>query len=327
MRILIIGGTRFVGRHMAEAAVDRGHEVTLFHRGSTEPDTLAGCEHVLGDRDRDLDRLDGRSWDATIDVCAYVPRQVSDLLDVLGDRAGHFTFISTVSVYAEPAPPDLDEDAPRATLADPTTEVVDDQTYGGLKVLCEDVVTKRLGDSAFIVRPTYVVGPHDHTRRFTYWVERIAAGGEVLAPEPRDYQIQVIDGRDQAAWVIDVVERGAGGTFHTVTPEPPFSFSDMLNAIVDAVGPDGTTLTWVDGAFLAERGVSDEDLPLWDNPKPGDPGLSCNPARAYAAGLHPRPLAQTIRELLAAERDRTTPGDPGLSRDREVALLKEWAGR
>src|SRR5262249_27702207 len=145
---------------------------------------------------------------------------------------------------------------------------------------------------------TYVVGPYDYTRRFTYWIDRIAEGGEVLAPEPRDYQIQVIDGRDQAEWTIDMIERRAGGTFHAVTPEPPFTFEQMLTTIVDAVGPEGTTLTWVEGSFLADQDITYDDLPLWDNPEPQDPGLSCNPAKAYAAGLKPRPLDQTVRETL-----------------------------
>ncbi len=186
MRILIIGGTQFVGRHMAEVAVSRGHDVTLFHRGKTGADLFPGCEHILGDRDHDLARLADGVWDATIDACAYVPRQVTELLDALGDRAGLFTFVSTVSVYAEPFPTNGDESSPLATLDDPTTEVVTGETYGGLKVLCEEVVTGRLGENALVIRPTYVVGPYDHTRRFTYWVERIADGGEVLAPAPPD---------------------------------------------------------------------------------------------------------------------------------------------
>ncbi|MEO8330179.1 MAG: NAD-dependent epimerase/dehydratase family protein, partial [Candidatus Nanopelagicales bacterium] len=211
MRLLIVGGTRFVGRHMAEIAVERGHDVTLFHRGKTGGDLMPSATHLLGDRDTDLALLADGRWDATIDACAYVPRQVEELADALGDRAGQFAFVSTVSVYAEPMGQNSDEDAPLATLTDPSTEDVDDETYGGLKVLCEQVVHNRFGDSALIVRPTYVVGPYDYTHRFTYWVERIAAGGAVLAPGPRDYGIQVIDARDQAAWTIDMLENGRGG--------------------------------------------------------------------------------------------------------------------
>ena len=237
MRILLIGGTRFVGRHLAEAAAARGHEVTLFHRGRTGNDVLPGAGHVLGDRDQDLSGLAHGSWDATIDACAYVPRQVGELADVLGGRGGQLAFISSVSVYAEPIPAAGTEDAPLAALADPATEVVDGTTYGGLKVLCEQAAVERFGPSTLLLRPTYVVGPHDHTRRFGYWVERIAAGGEVLAPGPRDRGIQLIDGRDLADWTISLLEREVAGVFHAVDPEPGFGFEQLLTAVVDAVGP------------------------------------------------------------------------------------------
>ena len=182
MRLLIIGGTQFVGRHIAEIALERGHQVTVFHRGKTNADAVPDAEHILGDRDSDLENLGDGHWDATIDVCAYVPRQVDELAEALGERGGKHVFISTVSVYAEPAPPDNDEDAPLAALSDPTTEVVDGETYGGLKVLCEGAVSEHYTD-AIVIRPTYVVGPHDYTHRFTYWVMRIADGGRVVAPD------------------------------------------------------------------------------------------------------------------------------------------------
>ena len=124
-----------------------------------------------------------------------------------------------------------------------------------------------------------------------------------------------------------MIERQATGTFHTVSPEPPFSFADMLNAMVEAVGPAGTTLTWVDGAFLTEQGVSYEDLPLWDNPGPNDPGIACDGSRAMAAGLKPRPLTETVRETLDHERAEPTPGNQGLSREREAEVLKAWGNR
>ncbi len=328
MRLLVVGGTRFVGRHMAEIAAQRGHEVTLFHRGKTGNDVLPNATHLLGDRDTDLKLLSEGEWDATIDACAYVPRQVEELADALGNRAGQFAFVSTVSVYAQPMGVNSDEDAPLASLDDPSTEDVDEYTYGGLKVLCEQVVQQRFGDRALIVRPTYVVGPHDYTHRFTYWVERIAAGGEVLAPGPRDYGIQVIDARDQAAWTIHMLEQAAGGTFHTVSPAPPFSFEQMLDAIVDSVAPAGTSLVWVDRDFLLEQGVGADDLPLWVGADFEDAGSACDPARAAAAGLSPRALSQTIRETLDYERSQPTP-PPGseLSREREAEVLRAWAGR
>ena len=329
MRVLVIDGTQFVGRHIAEAAVERGHEVTLFHRGRTNADAVPTAERILGDRDADLAQLHGREWDAVVDACAYVPRQVAELADALDGRGGRQLFISTVSVYEEPAPPAIDEDAPLAALDDPTTEEVTGETYGGLKVLCEQVVNERYSDP-IIIRPTYVVGPHDYTHRFTYWVTRIAEGGRVVAPDLPGYQIQVIDARDQARWAVELLEAGDSGTFHTVSPPPPFDFPAMLRAIVDAVGPDGTEVVPVSTSFLEEHGVGTDDLPLWyPGTEPGDPGLSCDPARAAAHGLRVRPLEQTVRETLAHERSSPTPnpGGVGWSREDEARLLALWDAR
>jgi 2'-hydroxyisoflavone reductase len=329
MRLLIIGGTQFVGRHIAECALERGHEVTVFHRGKTNADAVPQAEHLLGDRDSDLDRLAGRVWDATIDACAYVPRQVAELAEALDGRGGRHVFISTVSVYQEPAPPDIDEDAALASLDDPTTEDVTGETYGGLKVLCEQVVAERYADP-LVIRPTYVVGPHDYTHRFTYWVNRIAGGGRVVAPDLPGYQIQVIDARDQARWILELLEAGDAGTFHTVSPPPPFDFADMLRVIVAAVGPDGTQIVPVDPVFLESHWVDGSALPLWyPGTTPGDACLSCNPARAVAHGFRTRPLEQTVRETLEHERIAPTPnpGSTGWSREDEATLLAAWDAR
>ncbi|HVQ89067.1 MAG TPA: hypothetical protein VMT88_12890, partial [Actinomycetes bacterium] len=233
------------------------------------------------------------------------------------------------SVYAEPMPENGDENSPLARLDDPTTEEVTNETYGGLKVLCEQVVSKRYGDSALVIRPTYVVGPYDYTYRFTYWVDRIAAGGPVLAPEPRDYGIQVIDARDQAVWAIDMLEKRQSGTFHTVSPEPRFTFEQMLEAIVSAVGPVGTSLVWVDREFLIDQAIDGEHLPLWPGPDFGDYGMALDPGRATSVGLAPRPLSQTIVELLEQEQKQPTPdgNTTGLSREREAELLRTWGDR
>lgn len=325
MRLLVMGGTQFVGRHIAEIGIERGHEVTVFHRGKSNADAVPEATHVIGDRDTDLERLAGGEWDATIDVSAYVPRQVNELADALGARGGRHAFVSTVSVYTEPAPPSCNEDAPLIELHDPATEVVDDETYGGLKVLCERAVATRHPD-ALVIRPTYVVGPYDYTHRFTYWVNRIAEGGRVVAPNLGRYQIQVIDARDQARWILELLERGDSGTFHTVSPPPPFTFSDMLQTIVEAVGPAGTEIVPVPPSFLIEQGVGNAHLPLWyPSPEPDD-GLSCDPARAVAHGFATRTLTKTVRETLAHERRTPTPNpnDVGWSREREAEVLAAW---
>lgn len=327
MRLLIIGGTRFVGRHMAESAIERGHDVTVFHRGKTGADDLPKATHILGDRDKDLANLNEQTWDATIDACAYVPRQVKELADALGERGGQMAFVSTVSVYAEPIPVGGNEDSPLATLTDKDTEEVTDETYGGLKVECERVARDAYGDTLLIVRPTYVVGPLDYTHRFTYWVERIADGGAVLAPGPRDYTIQLIDARDQADWTIRMLEQSKAGTFHTLAPAPPFTFEDMLESIVEAVGPAGTTLEWVDANFLIEQGVDGEMLPLWGGAYDNEFGIACDPARANAAGLRPRPLAQTIKDTLADVRETPRAQDTELTRAKEAEILSAWKSR
>ncbi len=327
MRLLIIGGTRFVGRHLAEIAVARGHDVTLFHRGRTGTDVVPQAHHVLGDRDRDLGMLADQSWDATIDTCAYVPRQVAELADALGDRCGRVAFVSSISAYAEPTVGVVTEDAPLAILDDPSTETVTGETYGGLKALCEQVAGERFGQATLVIRPTYVIGPHDYTHRFGYWVDRIADGGQVLAPGPRERALQVIDARDQATWTIEMLERGAGGVFHTVHPAPPCTFESLLQTIVDTVGPPGTALVWVDSGFLTEHGVDGNDLPLWDA---DDTGMACDPARAAAAGLDPRELALSIADTLDESRTAgptSTSDQATLTREREAELLARWASR
>jgi 2'-hydroxyisoflavone reductase len=195
-------------------------------------------------------------------------------------------------------------------------------------VLCEHAIAEHY-DDATIIRPTYVVGPYDHTHRFTYWVERIAQGGRVIAPNIPGYQIQVVDARDQARWIIELLERGDSGTFHTVSPRPPFSFADMLNTIVDAVGPAGTEIVPVDPGFLMDHGVGNSDLPLWYPSREPDSGLSCDPSRADKHGFRTRALGQTITETLEHERKTPThnPDGTGWSREAEEKVLAAWDAR
>jgi nucleoside-diphosphate-sugar epimerase len=325
MRILFIGGTSFVGRHMAEATIARGHDVTLFHRGKTGRDLFPQAEHVLGDRDGGLDLLKGRTWDAAIDVCGYVPRVVHESAAFLSAAVERYCFVSTASVYAPIEAPELIEDSPLLEdLDDPATEVVDEVTYGPLKTLCERAVEAVFPQGAIVVRPTYVVGPHDPTDRFTYWVRRVAAGGEVLAPAPSDAPMQVIDARDLATFTIDLVERSATGTFNGVGPAEPLTFGAMLETCAVATGSDAG-VTWVDPSFLLEERCSyGVELPLWEAPE-DLVVMRCSPGRAIAAGLVLRPLGETVADTLAWDGDRGTP--PMTSRltpERERELLAAW---
>lgn len=321
----------FVGRHITQAALTAGHEVTLFHRGQTGADLFPQATHVTGDRDADLSALADGGWDATIDVCAYVPRQVRSLADALDGRGGQHVFISSASVYQIPPAPGFSEDSPLVELDDPDTEIVNDSTYGGLKVACEHAVTGVYGaDGATIIRPTYVIGPHDHTYRFTWWVERIARGGTVLAPGGRDAPIQVIDARDMATWIVSLVARSVTGVFHAASPPPPFGFGDLLDAIAARVAPAGTELVWADPRFLIDQGCDAAMLPLWPGADSERDISTADPAAAFASGLSPRPLSQSIDELHRAEQaSPTTPREPvGLTLDQENVLLERWsAGR
>lgn len=323
MRILLIGGTHFVGHGIAQAALDAGHDVTLLHRNPT--DELPGARHLLADRNGDLSLLEGLGWDATVDVCAYLPGQVRHLHEALGERGGHHVFISTVSVYQEPATAGADEDSP--LFDEPASDVdqVTNETYGPLKVACENAAREAFGDTGLaIVRPTYVVGPRDATARYPYWVLRAARGGTVLLPGPADAPMQCIDARDMGAWTVRLAEERTSGTF--TAARPPTTFGTMVADTVAAVGSDAQTVL-VDGDWLVEQGVDGAQLPLWSEGSP-ELALAMGTTRAEAAGLTHRPFADIVRDTLAwaeAHPDQATNSHTGLSPEREQELLDAWS--
>ena len=323
MKILVLGGTLFVGRHVVEAAVARGHEVTLFNRGRTGPDLFPGVETLHGDRDAgDLDSLRRGTWDAVVDTSARLPRWVRDAAAVLGDSVGHYTFVSSGSVYADTSAAGTNETSPVLTLEDETVEeITSAEVYGGLKVLCERVLEETLPRRSLAVRAGLIVGPYDMSGRFTYWVHRIARGGDVLAPEPRDQPVQLIHGRDLADWILDMAERRETGVLNATGPEQPLTMEGVLEAIREETGAD-VRLVWVDEGYLLENGVEAwSDLPLWlapgENPDSAN-FLAVDVSKAIAAGLRYRPLAETIRETL--EQAETSPR-AGLDPVRERELL------
>ena len=330
MRILVLGGTRFVGRHLVAAALERGHEVTLVHRGRTNPDLFPGVERLLGDREGDLSFLSGRQWDAVLDTCGYSPGPVRAAAELLAGAVERYVFVSTVSVYAQPVAPCADESSPLKGTADELT------TYGGLKVLCERAVTAAFPGRSLIVRPCLIVGPHDFTGRFSYWVWRLARGSEVLAPGGPDLPVQLIDARDLGEWLVRCVETGTAGVFNATGPAQPLTLGEVLDACRDATQPaaPATSLTWVDESFLLERGVVPwTGLPLWI---PGGKGFSLqsmDSRRARDAGLTYRPLAETVRDThawlaelggaLPVADDQSGPIGP----EREAELLRAWQAR
>lgn len=329
MRILIFGGTNFLGRHTAAAALERGHEVTLFHRGQTNPGLFPDAEEILGDREHDLALLAGREWDAVIDVPGYVPRIVRASAQALAGHVKHYAFISTISVYDSIPEPGMDESAPVGQLPEPSEDV--QKYYGQLKALCEDEVRAAFPDAALVIRPGLIVGPFDPTDRFSYWPIRISDGGEVLAPGDPDRQVQVIDARDLANWTVDCVERGTTGTFNATGPATRLTMREMLEACREGTASDAT-FTWVDESFLEAEGVGPwMEAPLWlpasDTDTRGMLAVSID--RAVNAGLTFRPLAETARDTLAWHRSRPagTQLKAGLQPEREHELLEKWRAR
>lgn len=326
MRILILGGTRFVGRHLVEEARERGHDVTIFHRGQSGRDLWPDVEEIFGDRETDLPGAFGdRVWDAAIDTSAYVPRVVRTSLAALDDRVNFFAFVSTISVYQSFATPQQDESAPLAELEDPTTEQVSADTYGGLKVLCETEVRAKHPDS-LIVRPGIIVGPHDYTDRFSYWVDRIARGGRVACPGPSDLPIQFIDARDLASWVVGLVEQRTQGIFNAVGPSRPLTFGRWFELIKEATNSDAE-LVWLDEAIVKEAGL-EELFPLWAPPsaQAWRHTFDVDGSKAFANGLQLRAVEETVRDTWDwVQQDPNRELNAGPSREQEEALLRKEA--
>ena len=303
MKLLVIGGTRFVGRHAAAAALAAGHAVTLLHRGITGPDLFPEAEHVLGDRHADgLDALRGRAFDAVLDVTAYGAADVEAVAEAVPD--GHHVLVSSISVYESGVAPHTDE----AHAPEP------DDDYGRGKLAAERALADAHGASAAVVRPGLVVGPHDHTERFVHWVRRRAAGGRFLAAEP-DQPVQFVDGRDLGAFLVRVAAERVAGVFNAV--RPPLTMRELLAAC-----PGDGEPVWTGERFLLDHGVAPwEELPLW-LPHEERGFLMVDGARATETGLTHRPVAETAADTLAWDRERPQDErDERLAPEREAALL------
>ena len=333
MKVLVLGGTRFLGRHLVGALLARHHDVTLFNRGRSAPGLFEQVEEIHGDRDggaEALAKIAGRRWDAVIDTCGYLPRVVRASCAALRDVAETYVFVSSISVYADFSRPDMTEEAPLAVLADPASEDVMAH-YGALKAACEREVQAAFGANAFLVRPGLIVGPFDPTGRFTYWPQRVAADGEILAPgDPAD-PVQFIDVRDLAEWIVRALTRGPGGAYNATGPATPLSFGSLLASCQKAIAPSTPAqITWCSESFLRGQGVTPwTGLPLWVTA--AERGVhEVSIQRALDAGLSFRPLSATIADTLAwVQSPQYTPpagayANVGLTREREADLLRAW---
>jgi len=330
MKLLILGGTVFLGRAVVDAARERGHDVTIFHRG-THPGHRDDVEVLHGDRDGALDALRGHTWDAVVDTSGYVPRVVRSGVEVLrSSGVRSYVFVSTVNAYPDP-PAGLSEATPAHEPLE--AEEVTGETYGPLKVGCEQAVHAAFGDAGLAVRAGLIVGPHDPTNRFTYWCTRVAEGGQVLAPAVPDQPVQVVDVRDLATFCVQAAERGHGGIVNVQGPRGAVTFAGLLETVREVSGSDAS-IVWVDPARLEAEGVEPwSELPLWVPPHfRADGMLDGDDTRARAMGASFRPIRETIADTLAWARDAppargfdTGVGMPpaGLDRDREAALLAE----
>ncbi len=328
MRLLVLGGTAFLGRRLVRAAVDRGHEVTTFTRGQTNPDLFPEVERLTGDREDDLSALSGREFDVAIDTSGYLPRVVRASAELLAGSIESYVFVSSISVYEDADR--LTEETPLQSAVDPDIEDVGAH-YGALKALCEQVAEAALPGRTLIIRPGLVAGPHDYTGRFSYWPRRVEEGGEVLAPGSPEALVWVIDVRDLADWTIRMAERRATGIYNAAGPSSALTIGELLEECRTITG-SGARFTWADDGFLLAHGVAPyTELPLWLPAEAGGyPRIDF--ARATAAGLTHRPIGDTIRAVLGEGESGAVPVDAfglprrpaGLEPARERELLDAW---
>jgi 2'-hydroxyisoflavone reductase len=325
MRLLILGGTIFLGRHLVEAALALGHQVTVFNRGRHYPSAFPEVERLQGDRWGDLEVLQGRSWDAVVDTSGHVPRVVEKSARRLAGAVGHYTFISSVFAYKGfPKNPGLDENSPLNLAADPSAEHVTPETLGPLKALCERALYGEIPGRSLIIRAGFIFGPYDPTDRSGYWVHRIAQGGEVLAPGDPNRQLQIVDVRDLAEWIFTCIDNRRTGVYNATGPSYPstLTLGRLLLACQTEEGSDARS-TWVSDDFLRAAGIRPGiDLPFW---MPGGvAGVNCN--KAISAGLTFRSIENTVRETLAwyNVRQSSAPLRAGITVDRETQLLRTW---
>lgn len=335
MKILIIGGTIFLGRHLVEAALARGHEVTLFNRGIHHADLYPQTEKLHGNREKDLSALAGKKWDAAIDTCGYLPNVVKKSAEFLKDKVDHYTFISSCSVYKDFDLGGTDENSPVTEISaeqiaeaenidtgERATTAAYGAAYGGLKLLCERAAEAAMPARVLNVRAGLIAGEYDSIGRFSYWVRRIQEDGQVLSPGSLARRVRIIDACDLADWIIRMAEARASGIYNATGAEDGLTFGEMLDAIRQ-ISNSNAEFIWADEDFLAAQNIRAwTDMPLW-LPAEHNGIFEIKNDRAIAAGLSFRPLAETIKDALADTANQAPEGIPkvGITRKREKELL------
>lgn len=323
MKILVIGGTIFLGKHVVAEALRRGYEVTLFNRGKHNPEMFPDVEKIRGDRLSDLKLLAGKTFDTVIDTCGYFPRAVRISAEYLKELAPHYTFISSISVYKDFSKKGLDEYSETATIEDESTEEVTGETYGALKRLCEMTAENIYGSKALIIRPGLIVGEDDPSDRFTYWVHRVADGGRIAVPDSLDRPVQFIDVKDLSSFILDLSGKGTGGIFNATGPENPLTFGDFLKACSKVAGT-APEFVMMSEEFIEKHNIEPyTELPLWV-PESWSGTDHTNISKAVSAGLRFSPLEKTISETLDFDRKREGYQlRSGISREKETELIRE----
>ncbi|MGN7942112.1 SDR family oxidoreductase [Virgibacillus sp. 6R] len=338
MKVLIIGGTRFLGKALVAEALKKGHEVTLFNRG-TNKEIFPEVEHLIGDRDGDLSLLKNRKWDVAIDTCGFAPHQIKKAAAVLGDNIEYYTYISSISVYKDWIPYNISEDYLLQSMPKDKLKAVKEgsispyEYYGALKVLCEAEAEKHWPGRVLHIRAGQLVGPFDYTDRLPYWVQRVAQGGKIIVPGSPNRLVQLIDIKDLATWVFNMAETRKAGTFNVTGPDYELTMAELLNTC-KAVTNSDAEFVWADEQFVLEHKIQPwTEMPLWipehfsleGEKEPWKGSFRISIEKAVAAGLSFSPLEDTIHDVYQWEKDRQdTERRAGISRDKEQELLKTW---
>ncbi|OZI10284.1 NAD-dependent dehydratase [Bacillaceae bacterium SAS-127] len=338
MKVLILGGTRFLGRAFVEEALKRGHEITLFNRG-TNKEAFPEVEQLTGDRDGDISQLENRSWDIVMDTCGFSPHQIKKIAAVLGEKIEQYTYISSISVYKDWIPYNITEDYHQQSILQEQLRDVEEgevspyEHYGALKVLCEAEAEKHWPERVLNVRAGHIVGPFDYTDRLPYWIQRVAQGGKVLVPGRRDRPIQIIDVKDIATWVFHMAENRQSGTFNVTYPCDELTMEELLNTCKKVTNSDAE-FVWVEEQFVLDHKIQPwTEMPLWipehfpleGETEPWNGSFSINIEKAVNSGLTLRPIEDTVHDVYQWEKIRQdSERKTGISREKEKELLDAW---